>query len=282
MRTFLRFLWMGLLLITVALFSALVTMRLAVHGREVQVPDVVGKTPAEARRISEAQGLSTKLEREYYSAHVAEGRVLAQAPAPGTVVRRGWELRLAVSLGPQRVAIPDIVGQSERAANIILQQRGLQISSVATMDSDSSNPGQVIGQDPPANAVDVEAPKLSYLLADAGSAPAYVMPSFIGQPLASVQLALKNSGFALGNIVPQPAVPAAAAASGSSATTSAGLPATAPPTAAVPPLAPSPASTPPPSPSPQTPPGPAAMVVSQDPSPGQKILQGTAINLVVK
>lgn len=281
MRTFLRFLWMGLLLITVALFSALVTMRLAVHGREVQVPDVVGKTPAEARRISEAQGLSTKLEREYYSASVAEGRVLAQVPAPGTVVRRGWELRLAVSLGPQRVAIPDIVGQSERAANIILEQRGLQISSVATMDSDLSSPGQVIGQDPPAKAVDVEAPKLSYLVADAGPAPAYVMPSFIGQPLASVQLALKNAGFGLGKVASQPTV-AAAPASGvpSPPTPSTSSPATPPPVAPAAATAP-PASSPQPAP-PQEPPGPAAIVVSQDPTPGQKILQGTAVNLVVK
>ena len=79
-RGFLRLLWMALLLVTVALVSALVTMRLAVHGREVEVPDVHGKTPGEALRLAEGSGLSTQIERQYYSPTVPEGRVLSQVP----------------------------------------------------------------------------------------------------------------------------------------------------------------------------------------------------------
>ena len=52
MRTFLRFLWMALVLVIVALISALTAMRFAIHGREVSVPDLQGKSPAEARRIA--------------------------------------------------------------------------------------------------------------------------------------------------------------------------------------------------------------------------------------
>src|SRR5579864_3997522 len=114
MRSLLRALWMSVVLLLVAIVSALVAMSLAIHGREVTVPDLQGKSPAEARRIAEDGGLSAQVEREYYSTTVPEGKVLSQTPAAGTIVRSGWELRLTVSLGPQRAAIPPVTGRSEQ------------------------------------------------------------------------------------------------------------------------------------------------------------------------
>ena len=122
---------MALVLALVALASALTAMRFAIHGREITVPDMQGRSPAEARQIAEANGLGLKVEREYYSSKVPEGRVLSQVPAAGTVVRRGFEVRLAISLGPQRVDIPTIVGQSERAAQPSVYRHG--VGSVETI-----------------------------------------------------------------------------------------------------------------------------------------------------
>jgi eukaryotic-like serine/threonine-protein kinase len=266
MRNFLRFLWMTLVLVIVAMASALVTIALAIHGREVAVPDVQGRTPAEARRMSEAQGLSTKVEREYYSSSVPEGRILSQLPASGTIVRRGWEVRLAVSLGPQRVRIPQIVGQSERAARIVLEQRGLQVSSVASVTLPNLVADQVIGQDPPANAVDVEAPKVSFLVAQPDSKEAFVMPSFIGQPLGAVTAAVKNAGFSIGRVVIQSPPPVVSS-----------------PMAVGSPPPGFPAGTAVGNKIPVSPAGvsnfPGSIVVSQDPAPGQEILGGASINL---
>src|SRR5579863_7181100 len=166
MRSFLRFLWMALLLLIVALLSALTAMRLAIHGREVTVPDFQGKTPIEARRIADDTGLAAQIEREYYSPTVQRGRVLSQMPAAGAVVRRGWELRLALSLGPQRVAIPQVIGESERAAAISIDERGLDLRSAAVLQISGIPAGQVLAQDPPPNATDVAAPKISLLVAD--------------------------------------------------------------------------------------------------------------------
>src|SRR5215467_10743567 len=95
MRSLLRLLSTASVLIIVALVSAVTAMRLAIHGREVQVPNLRGKTPAEARLAAEQTGLEAQVERQYYSSTVPEGRILSQVPIPGTVVRRGWEVRLA-------------------------------------------------------------------------------------------------------------------------------------------------------------------------------------------
>src|SRR5437879_12018761 len=109
MRSFLRYALLALVLLLVAAFSALTAMRFAIHGRETTVPKVTGMTPAEAERSAQAAGLSLHVESRFYS-DVAAGRVVSQLPAAGTKVRRGWPIRVAESLGPQRRIIPSVVG----------------------------------------------------------------------------------------------------------------------------------------------------------------------------
>ena len=250
-RRLLRILWMALVLLIVALASALISMRLAIHGREVKVPDFRNKTPVEARQMAEVAGMNVRIERQYYSASVAEGRVLSQTPDPGTTVRRDWDVRLALSLGPQRVTIPQVVGESQRAAAITIDQRGLDIGSSASAQLLGSAAGLVVGQDPPANAADVSSPKINLLVAQDAATEAYVMPSFIGQPLGSVSNTLKDAGFSVGKVtfsepVAAPTVQATAPLVG----------------AAIP--------------------SPAAIIVAQDPAQGQKILAGSAVNFTVR
>jgi eukaryotic-like serine/threonine-protein kinase len=203
MKSLFRFALLALMLLVVALVSALTTMRLAIHVREVSVPDLVGKTPAEARRIAEQNGLQLDVERQYYSANVPAGNVLSQLPPSGTQVRRGWQIRVAESLGPQRVAIPNVVGQSERAAEINIQRRGLNVAAVARLTLPDTEAGNVVSQAPPSNASSVSAPKISLLVSEPSWPQAFVMPNFVGQPLGSVTLALQDAGFRLGTVTAQ-------------------------------------------------------------------------------
>jgi hypothetical protein len=142
MKRFFRFALSTLVLLVVALVSALTTMRFAIHGREVAVPNLAGKNPAEARRVTEEGGFELTVENRYYSSTVPAGKILSQAPAAESLVRRGWEIRVAQSLGPQRIQIPTVVGQSERAAEMNIERRGLEISAVAEMPwpADAAHP----------------------------------------------------------------------------------------------------------------------------------------------
>ena len=112
MKSFIRFAMLALVLVIVAMISGLTAMRLAIHGQEVTVPAIVGLAPADAERAVTAQGLQMTIERQYYSAQIPEGRVMSQLPVPGTKVRRGWQVRVAQSLGRTRVTIPDVTGVS--------------------------------------------------------------------------------------------------------------------------------------------------------------------------
>jgi beta-lactam-binding protein with PASTA domain len=259
MKSVFRFVTLALVLVMVALVSALTAMRFAIHGQEVAVPAVVGLSPAEAERAVAGLGLQIEIERQYYSPQIAEGKIMSQLPLPGTKVRRGWQLRVAQSLGPMRVAIPDVTGQSERAAEFNLRRRGLDLVSSAAMQMPGMPPDLVLAQSPPANASQVAAPKISLLLTAAADAQTFVMPNFVGEPLGSVSRVLQDSGFKLGN-VSVVAVQSPAATSVESAT------AVAPSVPAQPPAQPSPAS----------------IVVSQTPGAGQKVVAGAVVSFEVK
>src|ERR1700691_6117387 len=208
MRQFFRMLLLALVLMTVALISALTAMQLAIHGREVAIPKLVGLSPSDAERAGAAAGLQVVIERQFYSPDIPEGKIMTQMPAPGTKVRRGWSVRVAQSLGRQRVAIPDVTGGSERVAELNVLRRGLSLGSVAHINLNAPQ-DQVMSQSPPANASGVSAPKISLLVSDGPEPLHYVMPNLTGQPLGSAMLALQDAGIKVGKVslLPPPALP---------------------------------------------------------------------------
>lgn len=266
MKSAIRFALLALVLVIVAMVSALTAMRFAIHGQEVAVPPLVGLTPAEAERATAGLGLQVSIEREYYSPQIPEGRIMSQLPLPGTKVRRGWQVRVAQSLGPTRVVIPDVTGQSEHAAELNIRRRGLDVASMAEISEPDLPSDQVLAQSPPANASQVLAPKISLLVTAADEPQAFVMPSFIGQPLGSVSRTLQDAGFRLGNVGVVAPVPPSVVPIDNPAPAN---PADAPTTPTAPP-------TPPAEPSP------ASIIVFQSPAAGQKVFAETAVNFAVR
>lgn len=281
MKSAIRFALLALVLVIVAMVSALTAMRFAIHGQEVTVPALVGMTPVEAERTIAGLGLQMSIERQYYSPNIPEGRIMSQLPLPGIKVRRGWQVRLAQSLGPTRVTIPDVTGESEHAAELNIRRRGLDVASMAEMEIPGIPPDQVLAQSPPANTTDVLAPNISLLVTTDSQPQAFVMPSFIGQPLGTVSQTLQDAGFKLGNIsvAPPPVseVSDANAASGPAPQTPPELSQPSPPNP-TPTPAPAPAAAPPP----PSQPSPGSIVVAQTPAPGQKVVSGAVVNLEVR
>jgi beta-lactam-binding protein with PASTA domain len=270
MKSVVRFALLGLVLVIVAMISALTAMRFAIHGQEVAVPQLVGLAPADAERELSGRGLEMSIEQKYYSPQVGEGRIMSQLPLPGTKVRRGWQVRVAQSLGPTRVAIPDVTGQSEHAAELNIRRRGLDMASMAEMETPGIPADQVLAQNPPANATQVLAPKISLLVTAAAEPQAFVMPSFVGQPLGSASRTLQDAGFRLGNV--SVAAVQATTDSNSNATDATGAEnAPAPPPAQTAPAQTAPTQS-----------SPASIIVSQSPGPGQKVLAGAAVSFEVR
>ena len=183
-------------LITTGLLAALITMHFAIHGAEVQVPALKGMTIRDARSETAGLGLNLDVDNRYYSSDVATGHILTQSPAPGTVVRHQWHVRVAESLGPQKVDVPDTLGLDQRLAAIKLRRAGLAVGQTAQLPYADAPEGAVLAQDPAAHAQGIEGPNVSLLVAaPAGRIPdGLVMPDLSGQPIVAAQAELADVG----------------------------------------------------------------------------------------
>jgi len=202
MINFFRLVLAFLAIAMAGLVSAVVTMRFAIHGAEVKVPDLQGLTASEAVHKTAGLGLNLGIDNKYYSVDVPAGRVLAQSPLPGAIVRREWRMRVTESLGPQRVAIPKVVGQQERVAAIEVRRVGLELEETAQMPYSGAQPGTVIAQNPQQGAAGVERPSVSLLVSTPAPnlAPAMVMPQLTGMPLAAATALVVHAGLKVGPV----------------------------------------------------------------------------------
>ena len=185
-----------MLLAGIAGVSAIVTMQFAVHREEVRVPDLQGMPVSAATSRAAALGLDLAVTERFYSTTLPAGGVLLQTPAPGGSVRRGWQLAVAESLGPQKISVPDLRGKSEHDAILLLREKGLELGAVAHLPDNRVSPGTVLAQDPGADARGADRRSVSLLLAEAETLeiPAFVMPEEVGRSVEDAQAQLAKAG----------------------------------------------------------------------------------------
>jgi eukaryotic-like serine/threonine-protein kinase len=74
---------------------------LAVRGRHVAVPNVVGKSKEEARKEFDEAGLRMAVKSAAYDDKAPAGDVIDQLPAAGMIIKTGQIVRISLSLGAQ-------------------------------------------------------------------------------------------------------------------------------------------------------------------------------------
>ncbi len=266
-----------LAMLFVMFLSAAITLRIALHGHEVTVPNFSGMTVSEASTAALHNGLDLNIENKFYSTTVPAGRMLSQAPASGSKVRHGWVVRVTESLGPQQVTIPDVAGEPEREASINIRRDSLDLGTLAHIDA-PGDPDIVLAQTPPPNA-GVDQPRVSLLLSStaAGASSAIVMPSFVGMTYRDANHAAAALGLRVTFLSDIPAPAATTAPTPAYTTNAAGVkidangqaisfPAGSPPPAA-------------PVPAPVAPTVPAGPVTAQKPDSGFRVTKGDTIRL---
>jgi serine/threonine-protein kinase len=182
----------GALILTYVL-SAAIGMRVALKTREVQVPPLTGKTVNEATGLLTEAGLNLKVEEgRRLDPKVPAGQIVTQDPVAGVRTRRERSVKVWVSGGPRATTIPELSGESERTAQLRLQQEGLGLASTAEIRSSDYPAGTVVAQFPAArtNAAQVA------LLVNRGERGArYVMPDLIGVDGSRAAEVLRARGF---------------------------------------------------------------------------------------
>lgn len=198
----------ALAMVLVMLVSAGITLRIALHVREVRVPQFMGRTVQEASAAALENGVDLNIENRYYSTTVPAGRILSQSPAADTIVRHGWQVRVTESLGPQSVTIPDVVGQTLRDSSVDIRRDELDLGTLAHIEAPGAD-DMVLAQTPPPNG-GLDQPRVNLLLSspEAPAAEGFVLPSFSGLTSAGALRAAASLGLVLSAIGDGPLVTA--------------------------------------------------------------------------
>ncbi|HUU34227.1 MAG TPA: PASTA domain-containing protein, partial [Vicinamibacterales bacterium] len=134
------------------------------------------------------------------STDVAAGLVLGQDPIAGTSSRRQRSVRIWLSAGPRIAYMPQLVGDTDRAAVIRLSTDGLEPAAIAEIRSEAYSADQVVAQEPPAGQPAVS---VRLLVSRGADMSTYIMPDLIGldgEPAASV---LRQQGFRVSFVAQQ-------------------------------------------------------------------------------
>jgi serine/threonine-protein kinase len=203
-----RFFAIAACLVATYLIFAVTAMRVAFRVRDVPAPDLRNRTVAEATAMLQEAALALTVDESgRLDPKVPAGRIAQQDPAPGAITRRQRSIRVWVSRGPRVTVIPALTGESERAAQLRLQQDGLSIASLAEVRSGDFPGGTVIAQEPPGNARGTEVA----LLVNLGEQSRfYVMPDLIGVAGGRAVDLMRTRGFRVTIVgeLPYPGVPA--------------------------------------------------------------------------
>jgi len=194
-------------LVATYLLFAVTAMRVALKVREVPAPDVRNRTVAEATATAVDEGLVLQVDQTgRLDPKIPAGRIALQEPAPGTITRRQRSIHVWLSQGPRITLIPALTGESERAAQLRLQQDGLGVSSVAEVRSANFPGGTVIAQEPPGASRGTE---VALLVSRGEESRQYVMPDLIGVAGSRAVDLLRTHGFRVSVVgeLPYPGVP---------------------------------------------------------------------------
>ncbi len=179
------------ILASAAFLSAITAMRIAIHGREVTMPNLVGKNVSEANRLVTSRGLVLRVADHVYSDQPINV-VIRQTPPPGMLMKESQQAHVILSLGQRELQIPLLEGNTLRAARIELLRGGLQVGEVSNL-SLPEPPDTVVVQSPRPGA-GAATPRVDVLVSQGPREPAYVMPHLVGLNEAEAQHRLDVAG----------------------------------------------------------------------------------------
>jgi len=195
-----QWLFFGAALLVAGFVSCLTAMRFAIRGNEVNVPNLAGKPASEATRVLSSAILRMKVDSYRYDARIPKDHILLQNPVASSKLKRNSQIRVVVSLGAKQISVPDLAGQSLRAAQIVVLQRGLTLGVVDAINSDTDDKDRIAAQIPPAEAGFAQSLTMNLLVSAGKRRREYLMPDLTNQNWETVSAEFAGLGLKLGSL----------------------------------------------------------------------------------
>ena len=182
---------------------------------EVSVPSVTGMDETTAYNTLSNAGF-TPVKDYAYNGDVAQGNVIEQSPAAGSLGKSGDSVKIVISRGTEQegaatIAVPSVLGLTEDAARAAIQNAGLTVGNITSGNSDTVASGQIISQSPAADAAVDPNTAVDFVVstgaAQAPAAKTYAMGLTIKRPdnesVAAANIYLYDAADAQGNVLEQ-------------------------------------------------------------------------------
>ena len=180
------------ILASAAFLSAITAMRIAIHGRETTMPNLVGKNVGEASKMLSSSGLVLRVADHVYN-DLPINVVVRQTPPPGMLMKQSQLAHVVLSLGQRQLQIPLLEGNTLRASRIELLRTGLQVGEVSSI-SMSDQPVDTVVVQSPRPGGGAATPKVDVLVSQGRKEPAFVMPHLTGLSEIDAQHRLDIAG----------------------------------------------------------------------------------------
>ena len=185
-------------IVAALIVAAVICYALGLFGsKEVEAPDLTGKTLTEAEELAKASDLKIREGDPVVSEEVEVGRIVSQDPEGGTMVKTKSAITVYVSSGPGDGEVPDVTGRSEEDAINTLEAAGFECD--ITQQASEKTQGTVISQDP-AGGTQAEKGSTVTLTVSDGSLSRATMPYLKGMTLSEAEAALKNANLKRGSV----------------------------------------------------------------------------------
>jgi beta-lactam-binding protein with PASTA domain len=167
------------------------------RGEEVVVPNVCDLTLDDAIEQLKGARLEGVVVERRFDQIIKEGSVIIQEPLPEARVKKGRIINLTVSLGPETIKVPYLMGISYEQSVSIIRRLGLVIAKVDSAFSDSVELGKVIGTSPEAETGVKKGDGVILILS---KGIIKKMPNIVGVQLSQAQLILEKMSLVMGKI----------------------------------------------------------------------------------
>ena len=172
-------------------------------GGNVLVPDFRGRHTSEVMKIK-PPNIEVVTRDQKYDDRQPKGYVIAQYPDPGTLVKPGKQVLITVSLGLQKVNVPNLIGKSMREVDVALMNSQLILGNSAYVFSDKISPDRIVGQSP-MSSEEYGVNKNVDLLISLGKKPETLpLPNLTGINLDVAKERIKSWGFNIGRTYSKP------------------------------------------------------------------------------
>lgn len=183
-------------------FAGYSSFSLFVRSGVTGVPDLTGLPEIEVEGRLADNGLVRRPAQggDRYDEEVQVGLVLEQSPGSGSLVKRGSAVEVTLSLGPERLVVPELEGEAVQAAQVTLVAAGMAMGRSATIFRPGCLPGTVVEQVPAAaSRVGRDAPIDLYVCQESRT-DTFLMPDLTYRSFTAVRRYFDLRGFRMGTV----------------------------------------------------------------------------------